>query len=466
MRLFATSLCTFRPWPVALAAGLLCAHAAPAAQPPGPAAVPAAAAVQSTPEEQVTQLYLTMLNRIPDPAGLAYWSQVIRDGGTSDTVAAGIEDSPEYIHLTRGLPPTTHNYWVSPYGSDTSAGTKDKPFKTLARAVQAAQQPSTTVWVAPGVYTGGLKTTAHGTATGRIIWAATSKWAASLVQPTHSSTSTAWDNRGDYVSIVGFDVDGSKLPQTGPVWRIGLYTGGSHSVIERNRVHHIANTSAYQCTSGGGSGINVDSYYKGVNGEVRSNVVHDIGKSDCTYVQGIYFSTTGAVRNNVVHRIGEAAIHLWHDAHDIEIVNNTLTSSKYGIIVGGGNYYYWSKDLGGANFVDVHNNLIYDNTYGVSEQGDTGTSNTYYNNLVMQNPGYSWSLRAGMRHYNTVACVPPAPCDPKFVAYSRSAPLPDVHLRPDSPAIGRGIGTYAPPVDADGKPRNASTGYDIGAYQH
>jgi hypothetical protein len=32
--------------------------------------------------------------------------------------------------------------------------------------------------------------------------------------------------------------------------------------------------------------------------------------------------------------------------------------------------------------------------------------------------------------------------------------------------IGRGISTYAPSTDIDGKPRNATTGFDIGAYQH
>jgi hypothetical protein len=32
--------------------------------------------------------------------------------------------------------------------------------------------------------------------------------------------------------------------------------------------------------------------------------------------------------------------------------------------------------------------------------------------------------------------------------------------------IGRGIATYAHPTDIDGKPRNTTTGFDIGAYQH
>ncbi|MDT1842670.1 hypothetical protein FPK52_24215, partial [Acinetobacter baumannii] len=88
---------------------------------------------------------------------------------------------------------------------------------------------------------------------------------------------------------------------------------------------------------------------------------------------------SGTIKNNIVYRIGSAAIHLWHDASNVQIVNNTVTSSAFGIIVGGGDYYF-SK--AGANNIHVHNNIVYDNTYGISEQGSTGKDNSYRNNLV------------------------------------------------------------------------------------
>jgi hypothetical protein len=56
--------------------------------------------------------------------------------------------------------------------------------------------------------------------------------------------------------------------------------------------------------------------------------------------------------------------------------------------------------------------------------------------------------------------------DPLFKGYSRTATTPDFHLTTSSPVIGRGIATNAYPTDLDGKPRNSTTGYDIGAYQH
>jgi hypothetical protein len=108
----------------------------------------------------------------------------------------------------------------------------------------------------------------------------------------------------------------------------------------------------------------------------------------------------------------------------------------------------------------VANNIVYDNKYGISEQGKTGTSNQYKNNLVTKNVNYNISLRNGLKATATVSS------EPLLVAYSRTATTPNFHLTSSSPAIGRGISTYAYATDLDGKPRNSTTGYDIGAYQH
>jgi hypothetical protein len=370
--------------------------------------------------------------------------------GAPRLLAVMRSSSPTVSAAATTTPATTYNYYVSPTGSDTAAGTKAAPFKTLARAAKAATRASTTVWVAPGTYTGPVKTTASGTASARIYYVSTTKWGAKIVSPSSSATGVAWDNRGNYVSIIGFDVDG-----TNSKWTSGLYTGGSYGMIQDNHVHHVAKTIT--CNSGGGSAIGVDSYYHGVKTDVVSNVVNDIGPAGCSYVQGIYVSTSGTIKNNLVYRVGAVAIHLWHDATDVIITNNTATSSEFGIVVGGGNFYFTSA---GANNVYVANNIIYDNKYGISEQGVTGKNNKYVNNLVYQNPTYNISLRNGLVATGTVSS------NPLFKGYSRTAATPDFHLTTSSPAIGRGTATNAYPTDLDGKPRNASTGYDIGAYQH
>jgi hypothetical protein len=421
-------------------------------------------ATTGTPAEQVTALYRELLKRDPDSAGLTYWSNLVASGVPISYVEAQIKGSQEYINLQAATggsvgaatttPATTYNYYVSPTGSDTAAGTKAAPFKTLARAAKAAIKASTTVWVAPGTYAGGIKTTASGTATGRIYWVSTTKWGAKIVPPSSSTNNNAWDNRGNYVSIIGFDVDGTNSG-SGTKWTHGIYTGGSYGMIQDNHIHHVARSVA--CTSAGGSAIGVDSYYHGVKTDIVSNVVNDIGPAGCTYVQGIYVSTSGTIKNNLVYRVGAVAIHLWHDATDVIITNNTVTSSNFGMVIGGGDFYFTSA---GANNVYVANNIVYDNKYGISEQGTTGKNNKYVNNLVFQNPSYNISLRNGLVATGTISS------NPLFKAYSRTAATPDFHLTTSSPAIGRGTATNAYPTDLDGKPRNATTGYDLGAYQH
>jgi hypothetical protein len=344
-------------------------------------------------------------------------------------------------------PATTYNYYVSPTGSDSAAGSKTAPFKTLAKAAQVATKAGTTVWVAPGTYTGGIKTTASGTASARIYWVSTTKWGAKVVP---GNTANIWDNRGNYVSIIGFDFDGSSKPTV----THGVYTGGSYSMIQDNHVHHIANGAT--CTSTGGEAIGTDSYYNGVWDDVVGNTVHDIGPASCKYIQGIYVSTSGSVKNNVVYRVGEAAIHLWHDANHVTITNNTVTTSHYGLIVGGGNFYHSSA---GDDYTVVNNNIFMDNGYGISEQGTTGTHNSYSNNLVVNNTT-NISLRNGLTAKNTVSS------NPLFTSYSKTMATPNYLVTVSSPAVGRGIASGAHPTDIVGKPRNATTGYDIGAYQH
>jgi len=67
---------------------------------------------------------------------------------------------------------------------------------------------------------------------------------ARIVPPARSSNDSAWDNRGDYVSIIGFDIDGGGAG-SGAEWTHSIYTGGSYSVIEGNHVHDLATGIRY-----------------------------------------------------------------------------------------------------------------------------------------------------------------------------------------------------------------------------
>ena len=337
--------------------------------------------------------------------------------------------------------------YVAATGSDSNPGTSVAPFRSLARASRSAR-PGTTVYVAPGTYSGGFKTTASGTAGERIRYISTATWGAQIVS-SGGRGKVAWDNRGNYVDIIGFRIDGRNSRWTG-----GIYNGGSYDLIQSNWVHHIAKGTS--CNSAGGSAIGVDGYYRGAHSDVIGNLVHDIGPAGCRYVQGIYISTPATVKNNVVYRVAEGAIHLWHDANNVVITNNTVAGSNTGIIVGGGDYYHTS---GPADHIQVNSNIVYDNKMGISEQGKTGAHNSYDNNLVSGNTTYDWRLKNGSSHSGTVSSAP------LFADYARSGTL-DLTLSASSPAIGRGSPAQAYPVDFLGRPRNAGTGFDIGAYQY
>jgi hypothetical protein len=347
---------------------------------------------------------------------------------------------------------TTYNYYVATNGDDANPGTAELPFQTILRASKVSL-PGTTVHVAPGIYTGGFKTTMSGTEGQRIYYISTVRWGAKLVPPISSETKAGWDNRGSYVDIVGFEIDGSGA-RNGIKWTHGIYNGGSYTVIKNNLVHHIAQFTP--CTSSGGAGIGVDSYYRGIKSDVIGNTVHNVGAPGCRFVQGIYISTSGTAHNNVVYGIGGAAIQMWHDANNVVVSNNTVSGSSTGILVGGGDYYH---TRGPNDYTSVHNNIVVGNQYGISEQGDTGRHNSYRNNLVVQNAVADWRLANGLIHVDTVAQAP------DFVRYGRRG-APDFRLRDTSPAINKGTPMLAIPTDIAGRARTLATGIDIGAYQH
>ena len=339
-------------------------------------------------------------------------------------------------------------------GSDSNPGTQSKPFKTLTRGIRDVAAGST-LYVSPGTYEGGIKTSASGTASARIRYLSTTPWAAKIVPPANSKNSTAWDNRGSYVNIDGFEVSGTKS-RAGTKWRSGIYNGGSYVKILRNHVYDIARN--YNCTGGGGggSGIGVDSYYNGKQSDVVGNIVHDIGPKGCRFIHGIYVSTSGSIKNNQVYRVAEGGIHLWHDARDVTITNNTVAACNTGIIIGGGDFYH---SRSGNDNTHVYSNIVYDNKMGISEQGKTGKRNSYRNNLVYKNATYNFSLKNGLQHVNTVSS------EPYFEAYGKSGII-DLRISKSSPAVGRGSDVEAESVDFNGRPRNHVTGFDIGAYQH
>lgn len=268
--------------------------------------------------------------------------------------------------------------YVATTGSDANPGTQDAPFLTISRA-DAAAHPGDTIHVAPGIYQvnapgaqdAGIKAKQSGIASARITYVSTVKRAAKIVL---SGTGIAWNSKGSYVDIDGFDISGSG--------RIGILAEGSSIVIRNNFIHDLMISGG--CNGNGGAAI--DTYGPGSDVLIDANVVRNIGyrwieAGTCNTVQGIYLSNArNTVTNNIVSGVAAAGIQQWHGATDSTIVNNTVFHNKIGILIGQGDA---GVSTSGSENNKVANNIVYDNTtYGIVEQGKVGRNNHYINNLV------------------------------------------------------------------------------------
>jgi parallel beta-helix repeat protein len=259
-----------------------------------------------------------------------------------------------------------------------------------------------------------------------------------------------WQNYGDYVDIIGFDISGAGS--------LGIMNLGSHVRIIGNHVHDIPARSG--CVDGmGGAGID-NGEYAAHDNEVIANRVHDVGNyaSPCSSVHGIYHSNKrGAIYNNVVYRNQGWGIHLWHAATDVIVSNNDVFDNGYGgIVVGAGD------SPGGVtndNTVVVNNIVVHNGNYGIEEYGRTGLHNHYLNNLLHGNQRAPFRLLNNSKGLNTVQA------DPSFVDYKADG-SGDYHLRFASPAIDAGTNQGAPQTDFDGNNRPVGKGWDIGAYEY
>jgi hypothetical protein len=340
------------------------------------------------------------------------------------------------------------NLYVSPSGSDTNAGTKSSPFKTIQKASEVAA-PGAIIHVAPGTYSGMLRTKASGTAAARIHYVSEKSWGAKIIPPSGTTGDLLWVNSGDYVDIEGFEIDGSS----NSYFRCGLNNGGGYVRIYGNHVHHITGTSPSAIKGGGGAGI--DSYgssYKDERpNEIFNNLVHDIGDPDHKFrpkplslIHGIYLANpNGKIYNNITFHNEGWGIHLWHNPQKALVANNLSFGNLRGGIV-----------LGTADSSIVMNNIFLENNgTGIIEMSAGNV--TYINNIVYKNET-DW--KTVNPHASDISA------DPKFVNYKPDG-TGDYHLAKGSPAIDAGVSAGAPAIDYDGAARPKGKEMDIGPYE-
>ncbi len=335
-------------------------------------------------------------------------------------------------------PPTGPQYYVATTGSDSNSGSQSSPWKTLSYAASKVSAGAT-VHVAPGTYNSSseMKLTAAGNSSARVVFISDQQWGAKIVSTVTGNSTAVWIT-GDYVDFVGFDITGPGL--------MGIYITGSNDRIIGNHIHNMATSG---CAAG--AGILNGNYNGASNVDIIGNVVHDIGayNNPCSTLHGIYTANPGGkIWNNIVFRNQGWGIHLWHAASQNNISNNTVVNNGYGgILVGAGDGSWVNTGSVVTNNVVYQNGLFSgSNGYGIEEYGNTGT-NTYKNNLVYGNGPADWKLQNGNTASGSISA------NPLFTSYTQYSTTNDYHLQSTSPAIGKGITTYAPTYDINGATR-------------
>lgn len=333
--------------------------------------------------------------------------------------------------------------YVSMTGNDSNTGSAEHPWATIQHAAEQAA-PGDTVHVSPGLYASAVKTQVSGTSSAHIRFISDVKWSAKIIA---AMSYTTWENRGDYVSIEGFDISGDG--------NLGILNLGSFVRILGNHVHDIP----AKCNANGGAGID-QGEFAGHDNDTVGNVVHDIGDVNvaCPRVQGIYHANLrGKVWNNIAFNNQGYGIHLWHAPVNVVVGNNLVFhNGDGGILVGAG-------DAPGRVIADgmvVTNNILMENgTWGagwaIVESGRIGTHNQYSNNIIWRN-----RRGIGLENRHDTGTIN---SDPRLIRYMNDG-SGDYHLTAASPAIGAGTHAGAPPIDFDGHFRPVSKP-DIGPYQ-
>jgi hypothetical protein len=352
-------------------------------------------------------------------------------------------------HGGESIPPQQHagtRYYVAKDGNDENPGTVSAPWRTIQHAASVVN-PSETVIVTPGTYNGPFVTRKSGAADGRIRFISSVRWEAKLQS---MGGEAIWQNTGNYVDIIGFDVTGTETHQ-------GIFTAGSHGRILGNHVHDLA----IPCDSNGGAGINAGNYAATTN-LIDGNTVHDIGVwgTLCNAVHGIYIAQSNdVVSNNIVYRTTGSAINMYHDsATNARIVNNTVFNA--GAAGPNGTCYGAGIGIGGAKNDNtiIANNIVRDiHCWAILElDGDNGPNNKFMNNLLYNN------ARAIYAKTGTISGTITA--DPQFMNYVPTGGG-NYDLASSSPAIGRANSSFTPKTDYVGGNRPTGGAPDLGAYE-
>lgn len=378
--------------------------------------------------------------------------------------------------LTFSLSADAAEFYVALHGSDDDPGSEEKPWRTIAHAVNTMAEGDTT-YVKEGSYADHVRFSRPGTAPAPIKL---------LNYPGHSAVIDCQDVGTRSVLI---QHAGGKHLAMGHITIEGLEITNCHdgikfynlhdSTIRGNRIHHNNN----QAIVGSGTRNLIDRNAIHSNG---NQAQCDMDPSWCTQEHGIYANGTAfTVTNNIIYDNLGNGIQLngsvsydsakyagpeYAASHNWIIANNTFAYQRYGagIVV-------WSANCDNAR---IENNLFYEN--GVN--GSTGhTQGIHFlnamnslgvtiknNHFYASGSGRQVALTATGQPDNLVtseSVINVSP--PAFVNGPASLPAsPNFALTEQSPAVDAGLALPEVKTDYLGAPRPYGASHDIGAYEY
>ena len=410
-----------------------------------------------------------------------------------------------------------NSYYVARKGNNNNPGTEARPFKTIARGLQALQ-PGDTLYNMKGTYKEEMRNNIpSGESWSRPVTVRAYPGHRVIIKPKRGAhRPISFTGNMHHIIIEGLILDatnclyevikiggvddpnqpsphhiriinneirnaGKRVKPRGQYkyFTAGIFTTGNAPGIEYigNRIHHngvtdydhgIYHRSSHGLIEGNviynnkGSGIKVGCGAEAVNNIVRNNRVFDNntakgarGKKKQGRGIGVYSGSGTLVYNNVVWGAHHSGIDVTYGGNNARVFNNTVSINRgWGIIVGLGQ----GDQPTSANTI-VRNNIVYQQRADKAAIHDFRGINTIIeNNLTFgRNTDVSRSSGSSATIRNNLVGV-----NPQFLNLGSNNFL----LASNSPAIDAGIALSEVPNDYNGVPRPQGRGHDIGAFEY